>query len=773
MSSRYGAPGSRSHSPAPSPQPSAAAAAAAAAAHISSPSPQPSPFMAAHVPLPVVRSSSISSTTSSTVSHHLHTHYHSAPSASSSSSSSSTSSASPTPYQQPPSLQQQPPHPPIPSGSFSASFGSSTASDPASSASSSELPPHHNNRDGVIDPAFSRSLPGLMSRSASIAGSDAGGAGPGGDSEFNIVMHTAPRRSSVSRLDKRGTIHPAQLITYTSFGGKNHFPLFREETKIGRKESGNHVVLLGCAKISKFHAVVLRKDDGYYVKDANSSNGVYVNNVLIPKPDPYKLRDNDKLKIGSIELTFIDEIRHDSPPSNAANPTNKRESMMPREVEENVKLVTILPSEKRYEESMTISAEFAAGDDDSVGDFRRVGDVQDPNTLREDYEKLRLAYELSKINVAQDITPLLAKSMDLMFEILPVDRGVVLLVDEKTSHLVTHYVKLREGKANEGREILLSSTILRKVMYSRVALVTRDAYEDPMLGKAASIRYGQIRSVICVPLIAHNKVLGILHLDSRDRINASFSPKDLSLVKAVSNQTAVALENMILLNEVEQKAILTEQLSRFLAPHVVDKMAKRANLVQSRRKAVGTILFADIRGFTNFSEAHGAAEVVDLLNDYFERLVRIVFKYEGVVDKYIGDALMAVFGTLEDEVDSEYRSVAAALEFIDAINEMNKERSAQGKPPISIGVGVNTGELVTGFIGSPQRLEYTSIGDTVNTSSRICSMAGKDQVLISDTTYQQIKDLVVVNQVGYRQFKGKTQEVMVYQALSIKKKEAI
>ncbi|KAJ1564455.1 hypothetical protein HK405_014827 [Cladochytrium tenue] len=227
---------------------------------------------------------------------------------------------------------------------------------------------------------------------------------------------------------------------------------------------------------------------------------------------------------------------------------------------------------------------------------------------------------------------------------------------------------------------------------------------------------------------------------------------------------------MILLKEVEQKAILTEQLSRFLAPHVVDKMAKRANLVQTRRKAVGTIIFADIRGFTNFSEAYGASEVVDLLNDYFDRLVRIVFKYEGVVDKYIGDALMAVFGTLEDETDPEYRSVAAALEFITAIADMNRERKVMGKHPISIGVGVNTGELVTGFIGCAQRLEYTSIGDTVNTSSRICSMAGKDEVLISETTYQAVRDWVNVRPVGMRQFKGKTQEVMVYQAIGIRSK---
>jgi GAF domain-containing protein len=123
--------------------------------------------------------------------------------------------------------------------------------------------------------------------------------------------------------------------------------------------------------------------------------------------------------------------------------------------------------------------------------------------LREDYEKLRLAYELSKMSVTVDVNKLLAKSLDLMFEILPVDRGVVLLVDSTTGFLSTHYVKLGEHQAKEAREILLSSTIINKVFYSRKCLITSDACEDPLLGQAASVRHGQIRSVICVPLIAH------------------------------------------------------------------------------------------------------------------------------------------------------------------------------------------------------------------------------------------------------------------------------
>jgi adenylate cyclase len=281
-----------------------------------------------------------------------------------------------------------------------------------------------------------------------------------------------------------------------------------------------------------------------------------------------------------------------------------------------VNLVTILPSEKKYEETVTIRAELEAEEDVA---FAKIDNVDNIETIREDYEKLRMVYELSKMSVTDDINKILSKSLDLMFDILPLDRGVVLLVDQSTGFLSAHYVKLRHGGANETREILLSSTIIHRVYYTRKCLVTSDACEDPMLGKAASVRSGQIRSVICVPLIAHNKVYGILHLDSRDRIN--YSNKDLSLVKAISNQTAMVIENMNLIKEVETKVRITEQLSRFLPPHVVDKMTNRSEkILKGGSEKHGTVVFADIRGFTNLSEKSKPVEVVKLLNEYFERV---------------------------------------------------------------------------------------------------------------------------------------------------------
>ncbi|KAJ3382688.1 hypothetical protein HDU84_004110 [Entophlyctis sp. JEL0112] len=407
-------------------------------------------------------------------------------------------------------------------------------STPSSISAFTDMDAHHQPSSGASNGSStalaSSAAPGLPAAVTAAASASAN------KHKSGIVLHMTPRRSSVSRGEmNRRDLQPAQFFNYTSFGGKNHFPLIRDETTIGRNNN-NHIVL-NDPKISKYHAVVklivtaspltsklpfsansfFREKTAYYIRDKNSSNGVRVNNITIVADTQHRLRDGDRVSIGVIVLTFVDEHMAGEQPlalntswsdtmafSSMNRSSIRHQSVyLTKEAEENVKLVTILPSEAKYEETVTISAEIQ---DEDI-DFRPLNEVNDPATLKEDYEKLRLAYELSKMSLTNDITPLIAKSLELMFEILPIDRGVVLLVDETTGNLVTHYVKLREGSASEGKEILLSSTILRKVLDSRISLISRDATEDPMLGMAASVRHGQIRSVICVPLIAHSQVI--------------------------------------------------------------------------------------------------------------------------------------------------------------------------------------------------------------------------------------------------------------------------
>jgi adenylate cyclase len=222
--------------------------------------------------------------------------------------------------------------------------------------------------------------------------------------------------------------------------------------------------------------------------DRNSSNGVRVNDQFIPPGVPMPLRSGDSVMIGSIKLMFYDS------PTAIPKQTTKPS-------EDHLKLVTILPSLNTYDEKIAIKAEIG---EESV-DFKKADQVADINVLREDYEKLRLAYELSKVTLTVDLSVHLEKALDLIFEILPVDRGVVLLVDQNTGTLATHQVKLRSSD-EEGKEIVLSSTILKRVYETRKVLVTMDAAQDKSLQAAASVLQSQMRTVICLPLVGHDKV---------------------------------------------------------------------------------------------------------------------------------------------------------------------------------------------------------------------------------------------------------------------------
>jgi adenylate cyclase len=139
-----------------------------------------------------------------------------------------------------------------------------------------------------------------------------------------------------------------------------------------------------------------------------------------------------------------------------------------------------------------------------------------------------------------------------------------------------------------------------------------------------------------------------------------------------------------------------------------------------------------------------------------------------VLDKFIGDALMAHWGTIQGDIDPEFSAVAAAIEFRDTIRQFNEERARYGKPPVGMGVGVNSGRLVAGYMGARRRLEYTVIGDTVNTASRVCGIAEADQVLITEATYQRVADRIEARYLGNRHVKGKEQGVEVYEALAIR-----
>lgn len=533
---------------------------------------------------------------------------------------------------------------------------------------------------------------------------------------------------------------PVAKIVYRSPDGLETDFVLDDHNPVGRHPKNK--IRLNDREISKEHAIIERRGGEWWIKDLNSSNGTYVHGRRVRES---RLSSGDELLLGSMRLTFIVE-------EEKADKSSAKD------------LVTILPQDPAG--STHIHAKLK---EEEEADFRPVAEVTDVELLKRDYEKLRLSHELSRIGLTPDVGELLAKTMDVVFSMFPADNAVVMLVDEDTNTLVPHTVRQRKGQTKQ--EILISSTIVNGALQERASVLASDAFLDPRFSGSQSIIAQGIRAAMCVPMIAHDKVLGIMHLDSRERVGA-FNEKDLQLLKAIANQTGVAIENARLVRQIEEEAKTRGQLSRFLPPHVVEEMVhgKGRPIQKGGREAEASVVFCDIRGFTSLSESSGPQEVVDLLNDYFERLVEVVFRRHGVLDKFIGDALMASWGTLDEGLgveDTTFNCVAAAIEFRDAIRELNVERRSQGLDPIDMGVGVNTGSLVAGYMGSRRRLEFTVIGDTVNTASRICGIARGDQVLISDTTQRYVADRIEARYLGTRQVKGKEQEVGVYEAMRI------
>ncbi|HEY8075067.1 MAG TPA: adenylate/guanylate cyclase domain-containing protein, partial [Labilithrix sp.] len=214
---------------------------------------------------------------------------------------------------------------------------------------------------------------------------------------------------------------------------------------------------------------------------------------------------------------------------------------------------------------------------------------------------------------------------------------------------------------------------------------------------------------------------------------------------------------------------LRTTFGKYMTQSVMDHLLKGKVKLGGETLPV-TILFTDIRSFTSISEKMTAHELVELLNEYFTEMVGIVIQEDGVVDKYIGDAIMAVFGAPVPKKDDAQRAVRAAVRMRKALADLNVKLAARGKPPIKTGIGIHTGEVVAGNIGSEARMEYTVIGDAVNLASRLESST-KDlgvNVLISEDTKNFLDDEFEVRAVKEIHVKGRAAPVMTYEVVGMK-----
>jgi len=379
---------------------------------------------------------------------------------------------------------------------------------------------------------------------------------------------------------------------------------------------------------------------------------------------------------------------------------------------------------------------------------------RDPQQLGLDYERLRITWELTRdIGLERDLDRLLDKILLALFKFTKADRGVILM-READGSLQPRAARRRDGS---DAAIEVSSTILSHVIRERAGVLTHDASMDFAASTGKSVILNRISSAMVVPLVHDNEkdVLGVLWLDSETL--AQFLPRDLEVITSVAGQASMFIENTILARKVEQEIVLRERFARLVAPNVAEQMISGKLEVKKGGELVQelTVYNSDIRGFTRMSEGTPAEVIVEMLNEYFERMVETLFKYEGTLDKFMGDGIMAFWGAPLAHPDDPIRSVECALDQMAVLDHFNRERLSMGKPALAVGLGIHTGPGVVGYVGSSKALSYTVIGDTANTSSRLCASALAGQIVISEATAQRVDGRFELEEIEPRSLKGK------------------
>jgi PAS domain S-box-containing protein len=321
----------------------------------------------------------------------------------------------------------------------------------------------------------------------------------------------------------------------------------------------------------------------------------------------------------------------------------------------------------------------------------------------------------------------------------------------------------------------MASGVLTADIGERIVLCNRAA--EAILGQAAQTMVGKDLTAMLPPLMpvlrphfdrvlnTNQQVLGLEvspNLPSRGQIDLRFSLSPLKDAQQNTQGVAIVVEDLTEKRHLEAQRRLFEKM---VSPAVIDQLDPNSLQLGGRRAEI-TVLFSDIRGFTSFSEESQPEELVSVLNQYLGAAADAVLNEEGTVDKFLGDAVMAWFNAPIPQADHALRAVRAALAIRAAVVELHKIMPPSNQ--LSFGVGIHTGEAVLGLVGTEKRLEYTAIGDSVNTAKRIQENAGHGQILISQETYERVKDWVWAIQVEPVIAKNKREPVQVYELIKLR-----